>query len=460
LPTAFARNSRFLQQIRRAFPAGNKNRLAQPGRVTYSFGERERIGNLKPNTPAMNARTVPTATLVLLLTAVLGACGPGNTLSLRGNGDDSRLGAVESGLRKVQGDVKALEHKQAQTEAHIAELQKRLGVAPGQAARPAPPVPQASALGQGFAHPPAEQPGANAAEAATPPAASPPSSAATGQTQTTPEPAQSPAEPAPAAPAPPATAQAASPATPPAQPPVAARPQPPVVPPQAVPPAKAQAKLPPEPKNRHGKGWIGPPASSPGTPEAAIAADRAEGPAKAERADAEPAAAPTPTPSAPKPAEPAAAAPPPVQKPAEPAAKEPEAPVPGNAQAASPVEKAEYNQALQLAINGRQAEAKAAFDQFMAAHPQSPLAPNALYWMGEGAYQRGDFQAAIGDFEKVAKGWPGHHKAADSLYKIAQVQERAGDTAAARATLERYLRDYPNAELAGTVRQKLQALPK
>ncbi|MYL82412.1 tol-pal system protein YbgF [Desulfovibrio aerotolerans] len=143
-----------------------------------------------------------------------------------------------------------------------------------------------------------------------------------------------------------------------------------------------------------------------------------------------------------------------------PSAAKPASPVPGNAETATPTQKAEYNKALQLAINGRTAEAKAAFDQFLTANPNSPLTPNALYWVGEGAFARGEYQTAIADFEKVAKGWPGHHKAADSLYKMAMAQEKAGDTPAARASLERYLTDYPNAELAGMARQKLQALPK
>lgn len=60
----------------------------------------------------------------------------------------------------------------------------------------------------------------------------------------------------------------------------------------------------------------------------------------------------------------------------------------------------------------------------------------------------------------MAKGWPGHHKAADSLYKMALAQEKLGDAAAARASLERYLKDYPNAELAQAARQKLQTLAK
>ncbi len=78
--------------------------------------------------------------------------------------------------------------------------------------------------------------------------------------------------------------------------------------------------------------------------------------------------------------------------------------------------------------------------------------------MGESSYAGGDYQKAINEFERVSRGWPGHHKAADSLYKVAMAQEKLGDVVAAKATLERFLKDYPNAEMAGVARQKLQAL--
>ena len=39
-------------------------------------------------------------------------------------------------------------------------------------------------------------------------------------------------------------------------------------------------------------------------------------------------------------------------------------------------------------------------------------------------------------------------------------QEKSGNIPAARTTLERFLKEYPNAELAGAARQKLQALPQ
>lgn len=416
----------------------------------------------------MNATTRPLAVLALVLAALLGACGPNNTLSLHSGDGGTRLGAVETGLRKVQGEIRELERKQARTEAHVAALQKKLGVSPGQAARPAPPVPRASALGEGFIRP--------AAESGPVPPAETASATSAGPEATTP---------APTTPQAPAMASMSPPA-------MSAPVPPPVVPPKAAPTARPAIARPAGPsapvkRPRGAKGWIGPPAGAPATPEAAIAADRAAKPAPEA-----PQTATLPLPPAPKntaaPGAPTAAAPAPATPPATPAAppvpgppatptvpapagtaqtsapapkdKTPEAPVPGKAQSASPAEKAEYNKALQLAINGHQTESKAAFETFLAAHPQSPLTPNAMYWLGEGAYQRGEYKAAIGEFEKVAKGWPGHHKAADSLYKIAQVQEKSGDIAAARATLERYLRDYPNAELAGAVRQKLQALPK
>ncbi len=318
----------------------------------------------------MNAKIALAAATALVCSGLLGACGPHNTLAIRGGGAD--------------GDdrVKALEQKLAESDARLAELQQKvdtLEASPAQAGKPG--VPRGSALGTGFSRPAGT---AAASEAGT----------------------AAPAARAPAGP-----------------PPLGPKPSP-------------NPKPLPEPRPRHGR--VGP--AEPVTPEAAMAADRTVSPA--------PQAPPAPVAASPSPAAgPAVTAPVPAS-------------VSAGVAAAAPAEKAEYNQALQLAINGRTAEAKAAFDAFMAAHPQSPLTPDALYWVGEGAYQGGDYRSAINDFDRVAKGWPGHAKAADAVYKMALAQEKAGDTAGARATLERYLKDYPNAELAGAVRQKLQALPK
>ncbi|EFL50229.1 tol-pal system protein YbgF [Solidesulfovibrio fructosivorans JJ]] len=413
----------------------------------------------------MSGKRLVTTASAICLSCLLGACGPGNTLPVGKGSDAFRLKAVESSLEKAEATLKELETRQTKNDGQLAALEKRVGEI--QAAlhaqgvkTPEAAIPQGSALGMGFVNPGAApespQPGEKAGVPATPPAPGP--SARSERPQTLGG---------------------------------EGIPMPPL---GSVPPSKIQSTPRPAtpPKGRRGYGRVGQP-EIPTTPEAAIAADKAATaatppvtpPLPVTPAEKRPAAATAQPPQTPPVAGPAATpAAPPATATAAPAPTEPAAPpvspvpaatpepspkpVPagggsgpgGYAETASPAEKAAYNRALQLAINGNAGAAKAAFEQFLAANPKSPLAPNALYWVGEGAFSSGDYKTAIGDFEKVAKGWPGHSKAADALYKMAMAQEKTGDTAEARASYERYLKDYPNAELAGLVRQKLQTLPK
>lgn len=393
----------------------------------------------------MKGTFVHTAAALLAVAGLLVACGPGNTLRTKDGSDDFRLKAVESSLEKIEQELKDLKNRQGRDDAALGQVQKHMGevVAALKAKGMAPTLsaaPQGSALGVGFAHP-------GAAAAAEPAPQQTPAGPQTGPSQSV---------------APQVSPQAAGQVAPPSAAPEASQGIPMPVPENGrlATGRQPSAAMPPSAKGRRNLGHVGP-AEPPATPEAAIAADRAGQPAAP---TSPPAAAST---TASKPASPAGAEPQPAA--ASPgAAEEPAAKaVPGTdnrpgglAETASPAEKAEYNRALQLAINGNAAGAKAAFEQFAAAHAASPLAPSALYWVGESAYAAGDYKTAVTDFDKVAKGWPGHGKAADALYKMAMAQEKTGDTAAARATLERYLKDYPQAELASVVRQKLQTMPK
>ncbi|MFU2207582.1 tol-pal system protein YbgF [Solidesulfovibrio sp. C21] len=422
----------------------------------------------------MSGKRLVTAATAICFSCLLAACGPGNTLRVGKGSDDFRLKAVESSLEKAEATLKDLEKRQTHSDGQLALLAKRVGEI--QAAlhakgvkTPEVAVPQGSALGIGFVNP----------------------GAAPGAAPASPQPGQTPEVSAPPSPGQPAKPEHAQ--------PLAGEgiPMPPL---GSVPPARSQpSSRVNTPKGRHGYGRVGP-AEAPTTPEAAIAADKvataatppATPPLPVTAAEkkpaattarppqtppvagsaAAPAAPPATATAAPAPTEPAAPPASPAPAPAATPAATPPEPSPkpaptgggsgpgGYAETASPAEKEAYNRALQLAINGNAKAAKTAFEQFLDANPNSPLAPNALYWVGEGAFAAGDYKTAIGDFEKVAKGWPGHGKAADALYKMAMAQEKAGDTAAARASYERYLKDYPKAELAGLVRQKLQSLPK
>jgi len=411
---------------------GWKNRLAQSAGVTYFQVEIKRISNLNPCCIHMNEKKVLAAATALVLSGLLGACGPNNTLAVHNNSGstDFRLKALESSLQKTQEELKALAGKQHQDDARQAEIQKKLSEIaaalqiPQQQRGGKKATPQASALGVGFARPgaasadalvdpgqptPAGSPDKAAEPGAQAPVAPPADSQVPGTPSPTPPGASAPATVG-AAPTGALAAAGSTAAASPSQP----TPAPAVVPPkEPVPPASIEGR------SRKG--------SRVGPPDAESSAERTE-------------AASSPTSKAPL--------------------GKAVSPVPGSVENAPTAEKNEYNRALQMAINGRTVEAKAAFDQFLTAHPQSSLAPNALYWVGEGAFAAGDYKTAISDFEKVAKDWPGHAKAADSLYKMAVAQEKAGDMAGARASLERYLSGYPNADLAGVVRQKLQSLPQ
>jgi tol-pal system protein YbgF len=394
----------------------------------------------------MKRTTLAMGAAALCLTGLLCACGPGNTLAVGKGSDDFRLKAVEANLQKAQEELTALSGRQQQNDARLAEINKQVGeirtVLEGQGLKLSAAGSRGSALGVGFAHP--------GAAAAPEPAARDTSPAAAVAAVEATQPPAGQGFPGPANGHVPASPTGPPAGVPPAATAAAAR---------GVPPPAAPAAA--ESRARRPLGRVGPPETSPpATPEAAIAADRGEaGPGAQPSAAAAAVAAAVAPPAAPAPS-PEPVAPPTPAKAEDAPAPKGTSPAPGYAETATPAQKAEYNKALQLAINGRTAEAKAAFDQFLTAHPASPLAPNALYWVGEGAFATGDYQTAIADFDKVAKGWPGHHKAADSLYKMAMAQEKAGDVPAARASLERYLKDYPNAELAGVARQKLQALPK
>jgi TolA-binding protein len=82
------------------------------------------------------------------------------------------------------------------------------------------------------------------------------------------------------------------------------------------------------------------------------------------------------------------------------------------------------------------------------------------YWIGESDYIQGNMSQAAQSFSEVSTRYAGHHKAADSLYKLGMVQEKLGDTAAARTAYETLVRDYPSSELTGNAKRKLEQLPR
>ena len=126
-------------------------------------------------------------------------------------------------------------------------------------------------------------------------------------------------------------------------------------------------------------------------------------------------------------------------------------------QASDPAaETREYEAALNLFRGNKIKEAASAFDAFVKAHPDSTLAPNAQYWLGNASYAQHDCKKAIEAHRVVVARWPQNPKAPDSLVNIATCQQELGDAKGARATLETVVGKYPDSSAAATAKQRLK----
>ena len=69
-------------------------------------------------------------------------------------------------------------------------------------------------------------------------------------------------------------------------------------------------------------------------------------------------------------------------------------------------EQQEYDAAFALLKQGQYERASKRFRDFIRAHPKSPLADNAQYWVGESAYVVRNFKQALSEFSKVVQSHP------------------------------------------------------
>ena len=125
--------------------------------------------------------------------------------------------------------------------------------------------------------------------------------------------------------------------------------------------------------------------------------------------------------------------------------------------AADPAAEArDYEAALNLFKTNKLKDAASAFEAFGKNHPDSTLAPNAQYWLGNTHYAQRDCKKSIDAHKAMVAKWPQHAKAPDSLVGIATCQQELGDAKGARATLETVLAKYPSSPAAATAKQRLK----
>ena len=118
-------------------------------------------------------------------------------------------------------------------------------------------------------------------------------------------------------------------------------------------------------------------------------------------------------------------------------------------------EQKSYDAALDQFKSGSYPAAIASFQAFVKSYPKSPLAPSALYWVGNAQFAQRDFRGAIATQRQLLSTYPDSQKVPDALLNVASSQVELGDTAGAKRTLEEITAKYPTSEAAGKARQRL-----
>jgi tol-pal system protein YbgF len=94
---------------------------------------------------------------------------------------------------------------------------------------------------------------------------------------------------------------------------------------------------------------------------------------------------------------------------------------------------------------------------FQRKYPNSDMADDAQYWIGESYFAQKDYNRAILEFNDVLKYRRGDRVPA-ALLRQAQAFVEIGDKTDARLILQKLANDYPNSEQAREAKERLQAL--
>jgi tol-pal system protein YbgF len=125
----------------------------------------------------------------------------------------------------------------------------------------------------------------------------------------------------------------------------------------------------------------------------------------------------------------------------------------------SSTEQAVYNQAFDALKAGSYSTAITGFRDFLKNYPDSSLAENAQYWLGEAYYVNHEYDSATGAFRTVLKKWPDSRKAPDAMLKLGFTQYEQKQYGPARATLEEVTKKYPGTDSAKLASDRLRRIP-
>ncbi len=120
-----------------------------------------------------------------------------------------------------------------------------------------------------------------------------------------------------------------------------------------------------------------------------------------------------------------------------------------------------YNQALDLYYQGKLDEAEKKFQEFVKKYKDSQLYDNALFWIGQIYYTKGQYEKAINTFQDlINKCETGQikdcNKLPDALLKISYSYLKIGEKEKAKHYFQKIIEKYPDSEEAKIAKRKLE----
>jgi tol-pal system protein YbgF len=125
---------------------------------------------------------------------------------------------------------------------------------------------------------------------------------------------------------------------------------------------------------------------------------------------------------------------------------------------ATDADKGAYQAAFDLLKAGQYDRAIAGFQSFLSTYPNSALADNAQYWLGEAYYVNRQFQDSLAAFQRVVEKFPGSRKLPDALLKIGYCDYELKEYSAARSALEQVPAKFPDSASARLAQQRLEKM--
>ena len=125
---------------------------------------------------------------------------------------------------------------------------------------------------------------------------------------------------------------------------------------------------------------------------------------------------------------------------------------------ATPDETREFDSALALLRRAEFGPAEAAFTGMLKRFPSTGYLPSVLYWLGNAQYANRAYAQSVASHQRLVRVYPEHLRSPEALLAVANSELELKDPKAAKLTLTKLARDYPQSEAAAAARERLARL--